>query len=53
MPLGFGELCRFFKRELRKDFDDFTADNVSKKLTLILAKVDAKHIFCNFIYELC
>ena len=29
MPLGFGELYRFFQRELRKNLDDFEAGNVS------------------------
>lgn len=28
-PLGFGDLCRFFQKELKLDFDDNTANKVN------------------------
>ena len=30
-PLGFGDLCRYFYRALREDFEDYTAHNVMDK----------------------
>ena len=29
--LGFGDLCRYFYRALREDFEDYTAHNVMDK----------------------
>ena len=29
--LGFGDLCRYFYRALKEDFEDYAAHNVSEK----------------------
>ena len=30
-PLGYGDLCRYFYRALKEDFEDYVAHNVSEK----------------------